>query len=726
VSNVPTNLIPSFITQLPEYSGTSTDGYFPYAFGGRTYKVQFGQLAAAGAVPASREINTGNGLTGGGNLTQNRTLSIANGGVGALQLDQTGVVAGTYGDFDKVAQFTVDANGRISSVSDVPIVLSGYVPNTRSILAGTGLSGGGTLNADRTLSINFSSATPEPLGVPTAGVGTQAARDDHVHPAVDLSDTTETQGTLPLARGGTGNSLSPVPGSIVYSDGTNLELTNSGNVGDVLLSDGSGAPYWGAVPSTGTVTSVDATGGTGISVTGGPITTSGTFVITNTAPDQVVSITGAGTSAVTGSYPNFTITSNDQYVGTVTSVGATAGTGISVSGSPITTSGSLTITNTAPDQVVSLTGGGSVTITGSYPNFTITGASSGTGTVTSVDLTAGTGMSVSGGPITTSGSITVTNTAPDQIVSLSGTGTTTVTGTYPSFTINSADQYVGTVTSVDLSAGTGISVSGGPITASGSITVTNTAPDQVVSLTGAGTTSITGSYPNFTITSADQFVGTVTSVDVSGGTTGLTTSGGPITTSGTITLAGTLAVANGGTGQTTYTDGQLLIGNTTGNTLTKATLTAGTGISVSNGSGAITVTNSSPDQVVSITGAGTTVVTGTYPSFTITSNDQYVGTVTSVGGTGTVNGITLTGTVTTSGSLTLGGTLSGVSLTTQVSGTLPIANGGTNGTATPTAGAVAYGTGTAYAFTSAGTTGQVLVSNGTSAPSFGGIDGGTF
>jgi hypothetical protein len=51
--------------------------------------------------------------------------------------------------------------------------------------------------------------------------------------------------------------------------------------------------------------------------------------------------------------------------------------------------------------------------------------------------------------------------------------------------------------------------------------------------------------------------------------------------------------------------------------------------------------------------------------------------VTSVAGTGTVNGITLTGTVTSTGSLTLGGTLSGVSLTSQVSGTLPVANGGT-------------------------------------------------
>jgi len=51
--------------------------------------------------------------------------------------------------------------------------------------------------------------------------------------------------------------------------------------------------------------------------------------------------------------------------------------------------------------------------------------------------------------------------------------------------------------------------------------------------------------------------------------------------------------------------------------------------------------------------------------------------VTSVSGTGTVNGITLTGTVTSTGSLTLGGTLSGVNLTSQVTGTLPIANGGT-------------------------------------------------
>jgi hypothetical protein len=72
----------------------------------------------------------------------------------------------------------------------------------------------------------------------------------------------------------------------------------------------------------------------------------------------------------------------------------------------------------------------------------------------------------------------------------------------------------------------------------------------------------------------------------------LSVSGSPITTSGTLafSLSGSaLPVANGGTGQTSYTDGQLLIGNTTGNTLTKATLTAGTGITITNSSGAITI-----------------------------------------------------------------------------------------------------------------------------------------
>lgn len=82
---------------------------------------------------------------------------------------------------------------------------------------------------------------------------------------------------------------------------------------------------------------------------------------------------------------NSTALGGSVSVGTVTSVAATAGTGISVSGSPITTSGTLTITNTAPDQTVAIIGSGGAVVTGTYPNFTITTPS---GTVTSVSGTA--------------------------------------------------------------------------------------------------------------------------------------------------------------------------------------------------------------------------------------------------------------------------------------------------------------------------------------------------
>jgi hypothetical protein len=72
----------------------------------------------------------------------------------------------------------------------------------------------------------------------------------------------------------------------------------------------------------------------------------------------------------------------------------------------------------------------------------------------------------------------------------------------------------------------------------------------------------------------------------------------------------TVGVNRGGTGQTTYTDGQLLIGNSTGNTLTKSTLTAGTGISITNGSGAITIAATNSGTVTSVTGTSPVVSSG--------------------------------------------------------------------------------------------------------------------
>lgn len=106
------------------------------------------------------------------------------------------------------------------------------------------------------------------------------------------------------------------------------------------------------------------------------------------------------------------------------------------------------------------------------------------------------------------------------------------------------------------------------------------------------------------------------SVLLSGGV-GVAPAWGPVPLGSAVT--GTLAVANGGTGQTSYTNGQLLIGNTTGNTLTKATLTAGNGISISNGTGSITLSTSLP-----ITEANTSIAIGTSAAGTAMSNGHNV------------------------------------------------------------------------------------------------------
>jgi len=140
-------------------------------------------------------------------------------------------------------------------------------------------------------------------------------------------------------------------------------------------------------------------------------------------------------------------------------------------------------------------------------------------------------------------------------------------------------------------------------------------------------------------------------------------------------VTGTLPVANGGTGQTSYTDGQLLIGNTTGNTLTKATLTAGSGITVTNSAGGITIASTgggsgtvTSASVVSANGfAGTVATATTTPAITLSTSITGV-----IKGNGTAISAATAGTdyVTPTGTETLTNkTLTSPTLTTPVLGT---------------------------------------------------------
>jgi hypothetical protein len=123
----------------------------------------------------------------------------------------------------------------------------------------------------------------------------------------------------------------------------------------------------------------------------------------------------------------------------------------------------------------------------------------------------------------------------------------------------------GGLTKATLTAGTGVSITNG----NGSITINSTG----TSYTAGDGLDLVGSEFSLDLKANGGLVIETTELALDLGASSIT---------------GTLAVGDGGTGQTTYTDGQLLIGNTAGG-LTKATLTAGTNVSITNGNGAITI-----------------------------------------------------------------------------------------------------------------------------------------
>lgn len=377
MSEVPSNLIPTRITQLPYAPVASEESLLLIVYQGNTYQIMAGDLLQVAGVPTSRQVIAGTGLTGGGQLTDNVTLSIANGGVGTTQLSSTGVTAGQYGSATEIPVFSVDAKGRITAATTIPATVSGYVPVSREVIAGEGLNGGGPLNANVTLNVDLASATPLPGDqAGSAGSSTDVARADHVHPAVDLSDADEVDGILGLSNGGTAKSLVANAGAIIWSGADGLYVGPAGVAGQILQSNGTSQYVWVDQSGLDVGQADNLNGGAAnrIAVQTAPDTTG--FVSAPTVTDTFLKWNGSSLvwDAVAGA-------------GTVTSVNASGGTtGMTFSGGPITAAGTLTLGGT-----LDVANGGTGGTTAATARSNLSAAKSGANTdITSVALTTGT------------------------------------------------------------------------------------------------------------------------------------------------------------------------------------------------------------------------------------------------------------------------------------------------------------------------------------------------
>lgn len=255
---------------------------------------------------------------------------------------------------------------------------------------------------------------------------------------------------------------------------------------------------------------------------------------------------------------------------------------------------------------------------------------------------------------------TSTGTAPG-VGALPGAGATvmlTSTGTSWKIVSGNAPSFTGTLTVPNGGTGATTLTSNGVLLGHGTSAVTGT----VAGTTGQVLAGNTGSAPTFQALSG---LGVTT---VGFGTTGLTPSAA---TAGAVTVAGTLAVTNGGTGQTAYTDGQLLIGNTGTGGLSKAALTAGANTVITNGSGTITIASTGVSS-----GCGTIGTTGQMLTDNGSGGCSSSAVASIAAGTFTLasGGAAITGTTTNTGTL---------------NGTLQIRSG--SATAIPAGGATTFG-----------------------------------
>jgi len=266
-------------------------------------------------------VATGTGLTGGP-ITTTGTISLAN----------TAVTPGVYGDAANVPQVTINAQGQATNVTNVAIAISvanvaNAVPDSREIIAGTGLTGGGNLASNVTITMANTSVTPATYGGGTNAAEVTVDAQGRITAAANVAIP---QGTVTNVATGTG-----LTGGPITSNGT-IELANTavtaGVYGDSanavqITVDAQGrltAAANVAIPQ-GTVTNV----ATGTGLTGGPITSTGTISLANTSVSAGVY---GGTTAV----PQITIDAQGRI---------TSASNVAIAGSSIVVTDVATVTN---------------------------------------------------------------------------------------------------------------------------------------------------------------------------------------------------------------------------------------------------------------------------------------------------------------------------------------------------------------------------------------------